>query len=189
MKNKKKLVIWIFIFIVLLVGAKFITDKLDNDDNFVVQPDNQTTDKEQQYQKAIDFTVYDPELNPVTLSSFYGKPIVISFWATWCPNCTIQMPGFNELYLEYGGKVEFLMINLTDGEQDTREKAIAYMNEKGYQLPYYLDTTLEAASIYGASSIPITYLIDQNQNVIASGVGAISKQSLQDAISTYIILD
>ena len=51
---------------------------------------------------APDFTVYDGEGNAVTLESLRGKPVVLNFWATWCPPCRAEMPEIQEIYEEYG---------------------------------------------------------------------------------------
>ena len=66
---------------------------------------------------ADDFTVYDMNMNQIQLSDFFGKPIVINFWASWCRPCTSELPAFDRVYREYGDDVTFLMVNLTDGFQ------------------------------------------------------------------------
>ena len=68
------------------------------------------TTSEQNPNQALDFTVQDWEGNMVKLSDFFGKPIVLNFWASWCGPCKMEMPDFNELYLELGEDVHFLMV-------------------------------------------------------------------------------
>ena len=70
-----------------------------------------------------DFTVVDEEGNPVSLSDFFGKPIILNFWASWCGPCKSEMPDFEEAYLEYGDVIQFLMVNCTDGSRETVEGA------------------------------------------------------------------
>ena len=52
----------------------------------------------------LDFTVNDMNGKSVALSSFKGKVIVLDFWATWCPPCKAEIPGFVELQQAYGSK-------------------------------------------------------------------------------------
>ena len=68
---------------------------------------------------APDFTMLDMEGNEVSLASFFGKPIVLNFWASWCGPCKMEMPDFNEKHQQLGNDVQFLMINLTDGTTET----------------------------------------------------------------------
>ncbi|MBP3544577.1 MAG: TlpA family protein disulfide reductase, partial [Lachnospiraceae bacterium] len=69
---------------------------------------------------APDFTVIDAEGNEVKLSDMRGKPVVVNFWASWCGPCKMEMPEFEEVYKELGDEVHFMMVNLTDGWQETQ---------------------------------------------------------------------
>ena len=131
---------------------------------------------------APDITIYDGEGNPVKLSDYFGKPIVMNFWASWCGPCKMEMPDFNEKSQELDGKVQFLMINMTDGGRETVETASAFIDEQGYTFPVFFDTTTEAAYTYGAYSLPTTFFIDAEGNAIAQATGAISGETLQRGI-------
>ena len=130
---------------------------------------------------APDFTVYDGDGNSVKLSEFEGKPVVLNFWASWCGPCKSEMPDFEEAYQKYGEKVHFLMVNCTGG-RETLDSAKAFIEENSYTFPVYFDTTYEAASTYGASSIPMTFFIDANGDLVTYGMGALSAELLQKGI-------
>lgn len=131
---------------------------------------------------AMDFTVYDAEGNPVKLSDFYGKPIVLNFWASWCGPCKGEMPEFEEVYREMGDQVQFLMINLTYGNE-TMDSAQSFVSSQGYTFPVYYDTSGNAAFVYKITSIPATFVIDAEGNIAGYAVGAISKETLHSGIN------
>ena len=136
-----------------------------------------------------EFTVYDLDGKEVHLSDFFGKPIVLNFWASWCGPCQMEMPDFNEKYLEIGEKVQFLMVNMTDGSRETAESASAFIAEQGYSFPVYYDTDLDAAAVYSVYSLPTTYFIDVEGYTVARATGAISGETLQRGIDMIMPVD
>ena len=63
---------------------------------------------------AIDFTVYTHDETAVNLSDFYGKPIVVNFWATWCGPCRMISPIVDEIAAEFEGKAVVGKCNVDD---------------------------------------------------------------------------
>ena len=135
---------------------------------------------------APDFTVYDADGNAVRLSDFRGKPVVINFWATWCGYCTKEMPSFEKAFAEYGEEVVFIIINVTDGYQETKEKAENFIAEKGYTFPVYFDTELSATNAYGAYSLPATGFIDENGVFVTGRSGMMSEEKLFEYIESLL---
>ena len=128
---------------------------------------------------APDFTVLDKDGNTIRLSEKFGKPIVINFWATWCPPCKQELPDFDKLCKEYGDRVVFMMVNLTDGYRDTVDGTKRFVSGKGYTFPVYFDTKNNAASAYNVSSIPQTTFIDAKGNIYTTRIGAMNEATLK----------
>ena len=127
---------------------------------------------------APDFTAYTPEGVPVKLSDFKGKPVVLNFWASWCGPCKSEMPVFQAAYDARGEEIQFLMVNLTGGAE-TIETAAAFLVEAGYTFPVFYDTAQAGSTAYQVYSIPASYFIDKNGNIVASHVGAMDEATLQ----------
>ena len=131
---------------------------------------------------APDVHIFDREGNEVHLSQFFGKPLVLNFWASWCGPCQSEMPDFQSKYKELGNEVNFVMVNMTDGQRETVETASKFIDQNGFEFPVFYDTTGEAAYVYQAYSLPTTYFIDAGSHVIAQAVGAIDAATLQEGI-------
>lgn len=148
--------------------------------------DAEADDTSSQRQQAVDFTVFDAEGQEVKLSDFFGKPVVVNFWATWCGYCKQEMPDFQEVYEEYKDQVHFLMIQSTDGSRETKEMGEAYIQEEGYSFPVYYDENREAVYVYSVYSLPTTILLDAEGRVAAYNPGLVEKEPLTAAIETLL---
>ena len=135
---------------------------------------------------APDFTVYDREGNTVHLSDFLGKPVVLNFWASWCGPCKSEMPDFEEIYKEYGEDIHFVMVNLTDGAQETMNTATKFLDNNGYTFPVYYDKDSDAAYTYRVYSVPVTYFMDAEGTLIAQGSGALDAETIKRGIEMIL---
>ncbi len=129
-----------------------------------------------------DFTVLDAQGNEVKLSDLIGKPIVLNFWASWCPLCKEEMPEFDSVYKGMGDGVIFMMVDLVDGRRETMELGAEYVANQGFSFPVYYDTQGEAGTVYGISSIPTTIFIDTDGYVVTGAMGAINEEALREGI-------
>ena len=190
----KKVLILVLVLVFLIAGAGIAYNSMADK----VQLDNLATretaaaevpegsEAAENDNLAPDFTVYDLEGNAHKLSDFRGKPVIVNFWASWCNPCKNEMPAFEEKYLQYKDDIHFLMVNLTDGSQETVETAQGYIDGQGYTFPVYFDTDYSGAIAYGVSAVPATYFIDENGSLIAYGKGSLSQEQLQRGIDMLI---
>lgn len=126
---------------------------------------------------APDFTVYDADGNAAKLSDFFGKPLVVNFWASWCGPCKSEMPYFDKAAAERDD-VTILMVNLTDGQRDTVESVTKFAEKEGYTFPLWFDTELSAANAYYVYSIPMTVFIAADGTLADYRTGAMSEEML-----------
>ncbi|MBQ1252697.1 MAG: TlpA family protein disulfide reductase [Firmicutes bacterium] len=181
--KKARLLVIALVFVLLLGGAYFLYGQYGGTSAPTIDyTEEQGQAESSEAVAAPDFTVLDAGEKEVSLSSFLGRPIVLNFWASWCPPCRSEMPDFEEMYLEYGDEVTFMMVNLTDGSRETVEIASAFITEQGYTFPVYYDIYMEGAYSYQVSSVPATYFIDADGNVVAHAIGALNKDSLRQGI-------
>lgn len=192
MNKYLKLTIAIISFALVIVLANVLYNKLSKDydmgDGLVTEDTTVSTEKDTQSESdtekniAPDFTVVDKDNKEVNLESFFGKPIVLNFWASWCGPCKSEFPEFQTAYEEYGEEIEFLMVNMTDGRRETKELADAFIQSEGYSLPVYYDVNQDGAYTYGVYSLPTTYFIDSQGNLVAYAQGAIDMDTLKKGI-------
>lgn len=197
MNHKKTFFIILLFFALLLGGASVLYARLSQTvetDPLVVQnptPETGTSgetvsagteETSPARVQAPDFTVYDLEGNKVHLSDYFGKPIVLNFWASWCDPCQSEMPDFQEAYLELGDSVHFLMVNMTDGYRETVTTASEFIAGKGYTFPVLYDRASDAAAVYGVYYLPTTYFIDAEGYAVAQASSAIDRSTLQRGI-------
>ena len=135
-----------------------------------------------------DATVYTVDGEAVTLTRIAdGRPLVINFWATWCPYCVEELPDFQEIVADYSGRVSFAFVDVTDGSRETVELAAAFLEENGFSdLPAYYDTDLAAAIEYGASSLPTTVVVNGDGEIVAISAGMIDPVLLRGALDQMV---
>ena len=189
MGNKKVLLVLALTLALVLVGATVLYDQLSGmADPEQLMPQGTaptetggTEPPQAELPMAPDFTVYDGDGKAVKLSDYFGKPIVLNFWASWCGPCQMEMPDFQEKYLELGDEIQFLMVNATGG-RETVESAKSFLAGTEYTFPVLFDTGADASAAYSVYYLPTTYFIDAQGHLIARATSAIDAETLQRGI-------
>lgn len=182
MKNK----VWIItaiVFTVIMFSAAVLYPKLSEKYSSGNIPENEDSGD---MILTDDFSVYDSEMNEVRLSDYFGKPIVINFWTSWCGPCKSELPSFNSLYKKYKDDVTFLMINLTDGQRETVDSIKEFVSSNGFSFPVYYDIGYDASRAYGIHSIPETVFIRADGSLHDTRIGAMSETVLENYIKQII---
>ena len=141
-----------------------------------------TTEPKPEYPKAPDFEVYDANGDPVKLSDYAGKLVILNFWASWCGPCKAEMPDFQDAYATNGDQIQFMMINMTDGNRETRKIAADFIAKQGYTFPIFYDPYYSAVNAYGIRSIPTTILINEEGYIIGQVTGMMNASQLYACI-------
>jgi len=193
MKNK----IWMILaalFVVAMIGAVYLYGSLSenyapNNMADAVIPNNQNQPASQDTEKpddaaqpetipAPDVKFTDADGNEVKLSDYFGKPIVFNLWASWCGPCKMEMPHFAKAMEEYGDDVHFILVNIDDDLETVKK----FLDDNDYPFEAYLDKDYEVSYNYSTGSIPVTYFIDKDGNVVTGYLGAMPEDALYECI-------
>ena len=105
----------------------------------------------------------------VTLSEFKGKPVLITFWATWCDSCKDELPILEKFSAGKRDQLVFLLITI-DGER--KKAAQKIVNERKITLPVLLLLKEKTMDQYGVRGwVPQTFIIDQEGRLIGKTIG------------------
>ena len=115
----------------------------------------------------------------IDMGSWVGKsPMLIEFWAFWCPNCKQLEPTLLALHRKYGSKVRFL--NVAVSVSETRDRVKAFTSKKKYPYQTVYDAQGKATEAYDVPATSYVVVLDRSGKVVYTGMGG--KQDLEPAI-------
>lgn len=124
---------------------------------------------------APQFSLMDINGNRVPSSRFLGKPTVINFFATWCPSCRREIPGFVEVYRKYRDRgFELIGISL---DTDTRSNLPGFISRNRIEYRILFGDLATTRAYGGVTSIPTTFFIGKDGRIRNVHVGFIDRES------------
>lgn len=116
---------------------------------------------------------------PFDLSSYIGKgPMLIEFWAFWCPNCRELEPSLISLEKKYRGKVRFVAVAVSVNE--TRDRVKTFTAKRGYRHETFYDGSGQATEAFDVPATSYVVILDKSGKVVYTGLGG--KQALEPGI-------
>lgn len=124
---------------------------------------------------ASDFSIPTLDHGTISLSEYRGeKPVILVFWATWCPNCRRDLPVLAGLYEKYRDRAEIVAINLEESESTVR----AFVGKNPLPFPVAFDTDGSVGSAYSINYTNSHVLVDVDGDVADFVLGDLSEERI-----------
>ncbi len=131
--------------------------------------------------KAPNFILEHLDGGQVSLKSLAGKPVLLEFWAPWCPGCLDNIAPINELYSRFADRVHILAPAL----EENRSRLSAFVKKHRISYPIVL-ATRSLISDYKISTIPVTMIIDANGIIRYHHLGRMKIQEISKKLESLI---
>ena len=131
---------------------------------------------------APDFTLPSAAGGEISLSDYKGKLVLLNFWASWCPPCRAEIPGFIKIQEEYKDKG----FTIVGAAIENKEEVNKYIEEIGMNYPsaYGIEAVHKIAEVYGDpdGALPYSVLIGKDQKILMVFAGFLSEKKLKELI-------
>lgn len=132
---------------------------------------------EKDYPDAPDFTLTDLSGNNISFSSLNGKVVFLNFWATWCPPCKKEIPGFIEIYEKY--KNQGIVIIGISVDKTWVDSVRDFVEKQKITYPVVMSTADVVNDYKPGRFIPTTIIVDKNGKIRHKHVGYMDKDTLE----------
>lgn len=178
---------WIIIVVIagLFAWATFdfiVGSTAEEVPNTQVDSENVTEDNDvglKKGQLAPDFELETLDGKVVKLSDFKGQKVLLNFWATWCPPCRAEMPDMQKFHEDYEDAV-ILAVNLAETEL-SQQNVEDFLDEYGVTFNVLSDSDSRVATIYNATALPTSYLINSKGEIHNIARGALNYDQMVQA--------
>lgn len=121
---------------------------------------------------------------PISDAQLRGKVVLVNFWATWCPPCRIEMPGFEKTYERYRSR-DFVVLGVAM-DATGRETVQQFLDERHITYPVAMATSSMVQSFGGAKFLPTSFLIDRNGRIRNQVTGIFASATLDQAVQRLL---
>lgn len=138
---------------------------------------------------APNFQLQSLDGKTISLNDLRGKPVMLTFWATWCPFCRIEMPTIQKAYEEWQNKgFVVLTIDIIDSTAtETADNLASFMNTNNYSFPVLLDTKMQVTRTYNIKSTPTSLFIDKDGVIREIKIGVSSKETFDASLNQLLL--
>ncbi len=119
---------------------------------------------------APDFSLVDINGDLITLSSLRGTPLMLNFWASWCPPCKAEMPAMQHAFEKYYDQ-DFTILAINSTSQDNLDDEISFISDNNLTFPVLLDFDGQATKDYQIRSLPTSIFIDRDGRITDVVIG------------------
>ena len=120
---------------------------------------------------------------PESLADYRGQVLLVNLWATWCPPCIEELPTLEAFYRDYADS-GFVIIGIDDGEELSVVQE--FVAQKGLSFPIWMDPAYASEAAFATQSLPSSYVINRQGQVVLQWVGAINRKMLDKYVAPII---
>jgi cytochrome c biogenesis protein CcmG/thiol:disulfide interchange protein DsbE len=132
--------------------------------------------------EAPDFALQTVDGGTLALSDLHGTPVVVNFWATWCPPCRAEIPALEAAHRDLGGEVVVLGVDVGEGAGVVGD----FVDEVGVTYPVALDADQGVARTYRVRAFPTTYFIDARGVIVDVHAGPLNEPLLYTKLTELV---
>ncbi len=130
-------------------------------------------------ERFIDASFADLDGKQRRLSEWAGRPIVLNFWATWCPPCLQEMPGIDSRHEQYQGDLVVMAVNNDESEA----QVTAYKDELSLSFEPLLDPGGKTGMLYQVRAFPTSVFVNQHGIIQFVHIGLMTESQLDDYLA------